>query len=91
MAMTTVMPSVLPTITTKPPTTVPTSVITRDERFEETYLELYNRNLTYKFGQKEVFPVDLTIPPLFIKFTVIPVMVIRSKLVDIGLSTEHIV
>jgi hypothetical protein len=91
MAMTTVMPSVLPTITTKPPTTVPTSVITRDERFEETYLELYNRNLTYKFGQKETFPVDLTIPPLFIKFNVIPVMVNRSKLVDIGLATEHTV
>ena len=91
MAMTTVMPSVLPTITTKPPTAVPTSVITRDERFEETYLELYNRNLTYKFGQKETFPVDLTIPPLFIKFNVIPVMVNRSKLVDIGLSTEHTV
>lgn len=91
MAMTTVMTSALPTITAPPPTTVPTPVITRDERFEETYQELYNQNLTYKFGQKEVFPVDLTRPPLFIKFTVIPVMVNRSKLVDIGLSTEHTV
>jgi hypothetical protein len=91
MAMTTVMTPALPTITTLPPTTVPTAVITRDDRFEETYLELYNRNLTYKFGQKEVFPVDLTRPPLFIKFNVTPVMVNRSKLVDIGLSTEHTV
>ena len=52
---------------------------------------MYNQNLTYRFGQKEVFPVDLMRPPLFIKFTVIPVMVNRSKLVDIGLSTEHTV
>jgi hypothetical protein len=87
-----------PVITTAPTpistlqgTTIPTAVITRDDRFEETYLELYNRNLTYKFGQKEMFPVDLTQPPLFIKFNVIPVMVNKSKLVDIGLSTEHTV
>lgn len=90
-AMTTVITTVPPPIPTLRETTVPTAVITQDERFEETYLELYNHNLTYKFGQKEVFPVDLTRPPLFIKFNVIPVMVNRSKLVDIGLSTEHIV
>ncbi len=89
--MTTVITTVTSPITTLSVTTVPTAMITRDERFEETYLELYNRNLTYKFGQKELFPVDLTSPPLFIKFNVIPVMVNRSKLVDIGLSTERTV
>jgi hypothetical protein len=90
-----VMTTVVTTFSPPPPTltetTVPTAVITRDERFEETYLELYNRNFTYKFGQKEGFPVELTSPPLFIKFNVIPVMVNRSKLVDIGLSTEHVI
>jgi len=89
--MTTVITTVPPPIPTLRETTVPTAVITRDDRFEETYLELFNRNLTYKFGQKELFPVDLTRPPLFIKFNVIPVMVNKSKLADIGLSTEHTV
>jgi hypothetical protein len=89
--MTTVITPSPPQRSMVPETTVPTPKITRDDRFEETYLELYNRNLTYKFGQKEMFPVDLTQPPLFIKFNVIPVMVNRSKLVDIGLSTEHTV
>jgi hypothetical protein len=89
--MTTVTTPSPPQRTLVPETTVPTPKITRDDRFEETYLELYNRNLTYKFGQKEMFPVDLTQPPLFIKFNVIPVMVNRSKLVDIGLSTERTV
>lgn len=87
----TAIPTPLPTMTTLQVTTIPTPKIVTDERFEETYEELYNRNLTYKFGQKEVFPVDLTRPPLFIKFTIIPTMVNRTKLVDIGLSTEHIV
>ncbi len=78
-------------MTTPQVTTIPTPKIVTDERFEETYEELYNHNLTYKFGQKEVFPVNLTRPPLFIKFNIIPTMVNRSKLVDIDLSTEHIV
>ncbi|WAC06076.1 MAG: zinc ribbon domain-containing protein [Methanoregula sp.] len=87
----TTLPTPPPTMTPLPVTTIQTQKIVTDERFEETYEELYNRNLTYNFGQKELFPVDLTRPPLFIKFTIIPVMVNRSKLVDIGLSTEHIV
>jgi hypothetical protein len=87
----TAQPTPLPTMITPLKTTVPTPKIVTDERFEETYEEVYNRNVTYKFGQKEVFPVDLIRPPLFIKFTIIPVMVNKSKIADIGLSTEHIV
>jgi hypothetical protein len=72
------------------PTTVPqTPVLKRADQYEETYEQVYTRNRSYKFGQKEVVSHDLVRPPLYIRFNITPGMVVREKLVDIGLSSEH--
>jgi hypothetical protein len=84
-----------PAITTALPTqTVPTTVLQtpvleRADRYEETYEQIYTSNRSYKFGQKEVVSHDLVRPPLYIRFNITPGMVVREKLVDIGLSSEH--
>jgi hypothetical protein len=77
-----------------PPKTVPTTVLqtpilNRADRYEETYEQIYTSNRSYKFGQKEVVSHDLVRPPLYIRFNITPGMVVREKLVDIGLSSEH--
>lgn len=84
-AMTTVPPAVTGTTSTLPPTPVEA----RDDRYEETYKLVYTKDRAYRFGEREVFPIELTRPPLFIQFNITPSMVSREKLVDIGLSTEH--
>jgi hypothetical protein len=89
-------PSPTPVVTTVPPaatgttsTLPPTPVQKRDDRYEETYEQIYAKNRAYKFGEREVVPVELTRPPLFFQFNITPSMVSREKMVDIGLSTEH--
>jgi hypothetical protein len=84
-AMTTVPPAVNGTTSTLPPTPVQK----RDDRYEETYEQIYAKDRDYKFGEREVFSHELTRPPLFIQFNITPSMVSREKLVDIRLSTEH--
>jgi len=83
-AITTAMP------TQTVPTTVPqTPILKRADQYEETYEQIYTSNQTYKFGQKEVISHDLVRPPLYIRFNITPGMVVREKLVDIGLSSER--
>ncbi|MCX6681864.1 MAG: zinc ribbon domain-containing protein [Methanoregula sp.] len=89
-------PSPIPVVTAVPPavtgttsTPPPTPVQKRDDRYEETYEQIYAKERDYKFGEREVFSQELTRPPLFIQFNITPSMVSREKLVDIGLSTEH--
>jgi len=78
----------VPTLTV--PTTVPqTPVLKRADQYEETYEQIYTINRSYKFGQKEVVSHDLVRPPLYVRFNITPGMVVREKLVDIGLSSEH--
>jgi hypothetical protein len=90
------IPSPIPTMTMVLPTVIvsysaipPTPVQKRDDRYEETYEQIYAKERDYKFGEREVFSHELTRPPLFIQFNITPSMVSREKLVDIGLSTEH--
>ena len=64
---------------------------TQDARYSEMYQTIYSKERTFDYGAKEVFTHDLTQPPLFIKFNVIPKMVTREKLVDIGTSQERMV
>ena len=76
--------------TTMFPTTVPQTLAQkRADQYETNYTEVYTSNRTYNFGAKEVFNYDLTTPPLYILFNIIPGMVVREKLADIGLPTEH--
>jgi hypothetical protein len=92
MAVTTV-PTRAPAETTVPVTPVitqsPTPKETFETRYEETYEEIYSSTKAYRFGEKVTLPHTLVRPPLYIKFNVTPVMVNDTKLVDIGLSTEH--
>jgi len=65
--------------------------LTQDARFSEMYQTIYSKQRTFDYGAQEVFTHDLTHPPLYIKFNVIPKMVTREKLVDIGTSRERMV
>lgn len=84
-----------PSITTPVPsqtvsiTTQATPVLQRADQYEETYEQIYTSNRFFKFGEKEVITHNLVHPPLYIRFNITPGMVIREKLVDIGLSSEH--
>ncbi len=86
----TVLPTPRPTVatTTVVPTTA-TPLITQEARYEETYEQVYASNKTYRYGEKITFPYPLTRPPLYVKFTITPVMENRTKIADIGLTTEH--
>jgi hypothetical protein len=86
---TTPVPTVRVSFTTVP--TTPAPVIVLDDRYEKTYVQVHASNRTYTSGERFEVPYELTHPPLFIKFNVIPEMVNRTKLADIGLSTEHTV
>ena len=74
-----------------PTTTRVSGSLTLDARYSEMYQTVYSKERTFDYGAKEVFTPDLTQPPLFIRFNVIPKMVTREKLVDIGTSQERMV
>jgi len=72
-------------------TETPTPIIITEGRYEETYEQIYSRNKSFAFGEKVPFTYLLTRPPLYIKFNLTPVMVTHHRMVDIGLSSEHMV
>jgi len=74
-----------------PTTTRVSGSLTLDARYSEMYQTVYSKERIFDYGAKEVFTPDLTQPPLFIRFNVIPKMVTREKLVDIGTSQERMV
>jgi len=74
-----------------PTTTRVSGSLTLEARYSEMYQTVYSKERTFDYGAKEVFTHDLTQPPLFIRFNVIPKMVTREKLVDIGTSQERMV
>ncbi len=74
-----------------PSTTVISGSLTQDARYSEMYQTIYSKERTFDYGAQEVFTHTLTQPPLFIRFNVIPKMVTREKLVDIGTSQERMV
>jgi hypothetical protein len=88
--------TISPNITTAIPTTiVPTPIpqtpaLKRADQYEETYEEIYTSNRSYKFGEKEIFPHNLTRPPLYIRFNIIPGMVTREKLDPTGVNVTAV-
>jgi hypothetical protein len=76
---------ILPEITPTPP------LIVRklEGRYEESYDEIYTLNQFFAFGQKVNFDYDLTQPPLYIKYNLTPKLITRSKMINIGLSSEQ--
>ena len=90
-------PAPMPQVTTARPTTVYTTTVTqtaavrRADQFGETYEAVFLKDRRFDFGEKETFSYDLTRPPLYIRFNITPGMVNRSRIVDIGLSSEHTV
>ena len=84
----------MPQVTTARPTTVYTTTVTqtvavrRADQFGETYEAVFLKDRQFNFGEKETFSYDLTRPPLYIRFNITPGMVNRSRIVDIGLSSE---
>jgi hypothetical protein len=82
-----------PPVTPNAPVTtaVPGAGLTYEEKYTETYNQVYSLNHAFAGGQREVFTQDLTNPPLYIKFNITPKMYYGEKRVDIGLSSERIV
>jgi hypothetical protein len=56
--------------------------------YGKSYKQVYKLTKNFASGQKEVFSHDLTSPPLLIKFSLIPDMQTRDKVINIGLSSE---
>lgn len=72
-------------------TVIPAADQTYEERYMETYNQVYIVNHAFTGGQKEIFTQDLPSPPLYIKFNITPKMFYGEKTVDIGLSSERVV
>ena len=97
-------PSVLPTPaltqfpatvsiqTTHPPTIVHSPAVsnTYEDKYTETYTQVYTVNRAFIGGQKEVFSHKTIAPPLYIKFNITPEIFYGQKIVDIGLSSERV-
>jgi heme/copper-type cytochrome/quinol oxidase subunit 2 len=86
-------PTTLIMATTGAPGTLDSSVSrqTYEEKYMETYNQVYSFNHAFIGGQKEVFTQDTSIPPLYIKYNITPKMFFGEKTVDIGLPSEHLV
>jgi hypothetical protein len=72
------------------PETTPQGPV-RDARLEEDYEQVYTLNQKFAFGQKVNFDHELTRPPLYIRFNLTPVQIVRHRLVSIGTNNEHYV
>jgi hypothetical protein len=70
---------------------IPAAGQTYEEKYTETYNQVYSVDHAFVGGQKEVFTQDLTTPPLYIKFNITPKMYFGEKTVDIGLSSERVI
>lgn len=79
--------------TTTPPvtTTSPSGSQTYEEKYRETYTQVYSINRAFVGGQKEIFTQILNTPPLYIKFNITPKFYYGEKTVDIGLHSERVV
>lgn len=72
-------------------TTSPSGSLTYEEKYMETYTQVYSINRAFVGGQKEIFTQILNTPPLYIKFNVTPKFYYGEKTVDIGLHSERVV
>jgi hypothetical protein len=87
------LPQTLATvITTDVPRTsdIPAATEIYEEKYTETYNQVYAVNHAFAGGQKEIFTYNLASPPLYIKFDITPKIFFEDRLVEIGLHSEHI-
>jgi hypothetical protein len=75
-----------PTILPETPTL---AIPLRDERRGVDYVIVNTLDQTFSFGQRVNFTYNLTSPPLYIRFKLIPTMISRHRLVSIGTNNEH--
>lgn len=75
----------LPTITHSPATSN-----TYEDKYTETYVQVYTVDRAFVGGQKEIFSHKTASPPLYIKFNITPEIFYGEKIVDIGLSSERV-
>nr|WP_321352543.1 zinc ribbon domain-containing protein [uncultured Methanoregula sp.] len=73
------------------PVTTPTTKIVSSERFGSDYVRVYSISKNFSYGEKATFTQNLTTPPLYIKFSLMPVNISRHILVGIGTHQEHMV
>jgi hypothetical protein len=98
--VTTVPTQILPVPTTVLPAATPEPIsITNppvnqvyEEKYTQTYREVFAINKPFVGGQKELFNQDLTNPPLYIKFNITPKIEVGEKIDDVGqtVSTSYI-
>jgi hypothetical protein len=88
------LPTTISTKTISTPTTVISPVIiqTYEEKYTETYNQVFSVNHAFVGGQREVFTQDLTAPPLYIKFNITPKIDVGEKINDVGktVNTSYI-
>lgn len=79
---------------TVPVVTAETSaaVQTYEEKYTETYTQVYTANHAFIGGQKEVFPLNLVSPPLYIKYNITPTIESGEKVDELGnmVNTSYI-
>ncbi|PKL70708.1 MAG: hypothetical protein CVV30_04990 [Methanomicrobiales archaeon HGW-Methanomicrobiales-1] len=81
--------STVPVETTIIPETTTLPVAQWDARLEEDYEPVYNLNQNFSYGQKVEFSQELTRPPLYVRFNLTPVLIIRHRLVAAETNNEH--
>lgn len=68
----------------------PATSSTYEDKYTETYVQVYTVDRAFVGGQKEVFSHKTASPPLYIKFNITPEIFYGEKIVDIGLSSERV-
>jgi hypothetical protein len=71
-------------------TALPAASQTYEEKYMETYNQVYSDNRAFTGGQKATFNTEGTVPSLYIKFNIIPAMFYEERPVEIGTHNEHI-
>jgi hypothetical protein len=88
------LPTIVSSATVNSPTTAdtPSASQTYEEKYTETYNQVYSVNRAFVGGQKEVFSQDLTSPPLYIKFKITPEIEVGEKVNEVGnmVSTSYV-
>jgi zinc-ribbon domain len=74
------------------PADTPAASQTYEEKYMESYNQVYAVNRAFVGGQKEVFSQDLRNPPLYVKFKIIPEIEVGEKVDDAGkmVSTSYV-
>ena len=70
----------------------PAASQTYEEKYMESYNQVYSVNRAFVGGQKEVFSQDLKSPPLYIKFKITPEIEVGEKVDEAGkmVSTSYV-